>query len=108
MLRKIIYSLALLAIAGSAAFYFINGRDRASLSVSTAANPPEMKTSTSMIAAPGRVEAVSEEIKVGAEITGKLSAVLVEEGQRVQKGQMVATLENNEYRAQIASAEARL
>lgn len=107
MMRKIIYSLALLAVIGSAALYFINGRDRASLSIWTAANPPE-KASTQMIAAPGRVEPISEEIRVGAEITGKLSAVLVEEGQRVQKGQMVATLENGEYRAQVASAEAHL
>ena len=41
---------------------------------------------TSVIAAPGRVEAVSEEIRVSSELTGRLKTVNVEEGDRVQCG----------------------
>ena len=61
-----------------------------------------------LIEAPGRVEPASEEIKVGAEVSGKLRAVLVEEGDRVARGQVLATLENSDYKARLAAAEAQL
>jgi HlyD family secretion protein len=59
-----------------------------------------------LIAAPGRVEPVSEEINVSAEISGRLRAVLVDEGSQVKRGQLIALLENGDYRARVASAEA--
>lgn len=65
-------------------------------------------TKGNLIAAPGRVEPASEEIKVGAEVSGKLHSVLVEEGDRVARGQVIATLENSDYKARLASAEASL
>jgi len=58
------------------------------------------------IAGPGRVEPVSEDIKVGSELSGKLKQVMVEEGDRVHRGQVVAELENADYRAAIGSAQA--
>lgn len=58
------------------------------------------------MAAPGLVEPLSEEIKVGSEMAGKVSAMLVEEGDRVRRGQVVAVLENDDYRARLASAGA--
>jgi HlyD family secretion protein len=61
-----------------------------------------------LIEAQGRVEPASEEIKVGAEVGGKLRAVSVEEGDRVARGQVLATLENSDYKARLASAEAQL
>ncbi|MBI1738794.1 MAG: efflux RND transporter periplasmic adaptor subunit [Acidobacteria bacterium] len=61
-----------------------------------------------VIAAPGRVEPISEEVRVGAEISGKLRDVSVEEGDRVVAGQVLAVLENDEYRARVALAEAQL
>lgn len=66
------------------------------------------KSSATVIAAPGRVEPISEEIKINAEISGRLRAVLVEEGQSVQRGQTVALLEDSDYRARLVSAEAVL
>ncbi len=63
---------------------------------------------SSLVAAPGRVEPISEEIKVSAEIRGKLREVRVEEGDTVKQGQIIAVLENDDYRAQVASSEARL
>jgi multidrug resistance efflux pump len=59
-----------------------------------------------LVAGPGRVEPLSEDIKVGSEVSGKLKSVLVEEGDRVRRGQVLAVLENGDYRAQVASAEA--
>jgi len=63
---------------------------------------------TTLIAAPGRVEAVSEEIRVSSELSGRLKKVNVEEGDRVQRGQVLAELENDDYRARVAAAEGQL
>lgn len=61
-----------------------------------------------VIAAPGRVEAVSEEVRVSSELSGRLKTVNVEEGDRVTRGQVLAELENADYRARVANAEAEL
>jgi HlyD family secretion protein len=63
---------------------------------------------TSLIAAAGRTEPTSEEVKVGPEMAGKLRRVMVDEGDRVRKGQVIAVLENEDYAARIALAEATL
>jgi ABC exporter DevB family membrane fusion protein len=61
-----------------------------------------------LVAAPGRVESFSEEITVGVPINGLLKQVLVKEGDHVTANQVVALLDIDQYRAQIASAEAEL
>jgi ABC exporter DevB family membrane fusion protein len=61
-----------------------------------------------LVSGPGRVEPYSEDIKLGAEMSGRLKSVFVEEGQPVQTGQVLAELVNDDYRAQIASAEAEV
>src|SRR5712692_516556 len=45
-------------------------------------------------AGPGRVEALSEEVRVSAQVGGRLQAVLVEENDRVFFVQVLATIEN--------------
>jgi HlyD family secretion protein len=57
-------------------------------------------------AGPGLVEAVSEEVRVSAQIGGRLEQVLVDEGQRVAAGQVLAIIDNRDYRARVASARA--
>ena len=59
-----------------------------------------------LVAGPGRVEPLSEDIQLGSELSGKLKSVNVEEGDRVRKGQVLAILENSDYRAELLSAEA--
>src|SRR5215472_7539898 len=54
------------------------------------ASTAAVKTSladSSLIAAPGRVEAVSEEVRVSSELSGRLKLVNVQEGDRVRQGQ---------------------
>ncbi len=46
-----------------------------------------------LIVGPGRVEPISEEIAVSGEVPGRLRAVLVDEGDRVTKGQVLAEVE---------------
>jgi HlyD family secretion protein len=60
------------------------------------------------IVGPGRVEPISEEIAVSGEVPGRLRAVLVDEGDRVTKGQVLAEVEPAEYRARLAAARATL
>src|SRR5260370_19097556 len=73
-----------------------------------ASAPSARSVSSTLITAPGRVEAVSEEIRVSSQLSGRLRAVRVEEGDRVQRGQVLAEIENDDYRARVAAAEAEL
>ena len=59
-------------------------------------------------AGPGRVEALSEEVRVSAQVGGRLQGVLVDENDRVTTGQLLATIGNADYRARVSSAEATL
>ncbi len=61
-----------------------------------------------LIAGPGRVEPASEDIKIGSELSGRLKTVNVEEGDVIQRGQVLAELENADYRAQVESARANV
>ena len=75
---------------------------------------PDAKAATSSIvpqeahytSGPGAVEPVSEDIKVGSELSGKLRSVFVEEGDRVHAGQVVAVLVNADLEAQIQTSAA--
>jgi HlyD family secretion protein len=75
-----------------------------------AASPPEPQGTVTpeLVAGPGRVEPVSEEVNLGADVSGRLQEVLVEEGDRVTRGQIVAVFDNADYQARVALAEAEL
>jgi RND family efflux transporter MFP subunit len=61
------------------------------------------------VAAEGRVVTYpGAEVKVAAERPGRLVAVLVEEGQAVRKGDLLAEIESEELRAALAEAHARV
>ena len=47
-------------------------------------------------------------VKIGARATGTIDTMLVKVGDRVEKGQLVATIDDRELRAQQAEAEAQL
>ncbi len=96
--------------AGLAAAMFLLGRTKASPQEdgrASRAQRPDLDGGK-IVAGPGRVEPLSEDIKVGSEINGKLKSVLVEEGDHVRRGQVLAILQNADYQAQVASAEADL
>jgi len=68
----------------------------------------DRKNQEGAVAAAGRVEPLSEEIKVGSEIPGRLREVRVEEGARIQRGQILAVLDNSDYQARVEEARAEL
>lgn len=60
------------------------------------------------IAARGRVEGVSEEIKVTSKLAGRLKEVRAQEGDHLKQGDVVAVLENEDLLAAVHAAEAQL
>ena len=79
-----------------------------SASAVQAASSAQPSSQPRLIAGPGRVEPVSEDIKLGSELSGKLKSVNVEEGDHIYRGQVLAILQNDDYRAQVLSAEAEV
>lgn len=61
-----------------------------------------------VLAAPGRIEGASEMIEVGAGIDGVLAAVLVKEGQRVKRGQVLALIDCQDIASQAEAARAEV
>lgn len=112
--RMIIFAAGILAVGGTA--LALVAHEKASRSVALAHAPAAFaNVNSNLVAAPGRVEPVTEDIRLGSELNGKLKQVLVEEGDHVRKGQLLAVLVNDDYRAgvesytaQVASKEADL
>jgi HlyD family secretion protein len=96
----------LFLIAAVAAALFVLRRNPDQTTIHSASLPAEAKAEA--IVAPGRVEPASEEVKVSSQVPGKLSSAPLEEGDRVRRGQVIAAIANEDYRARLASAEARL
>lgn len=102
--RWVVFSVALM-VAGGAGTFLAGASDVLPAPAATAA----MATVDGVLAAaPGRVEPLSEEVEVAAEIGGKLKAVLVRTGDVLQTGAVVAELENDAARAKVAVARAQL
>src|SRR5580693_35538 len=96
----------LFLIAAVAAALFVLRRNPDQTTIHSASLPAEAKAEA--IVAPGRVEPASDEVKVSSQVPGKLSSAPLEEGDRVRRGQVIAAIANQDYRARLASAEARL
>lgn len=58
------------------------------------------------VAAPGRIEGRSETIELGASVDGVLAAVLVEEGEHVRAGQLLATVQCDDLQHESRSRRA--
>jgi HlyD family secretion protein len=54
------------------------------------------------------VEPYSEDIKIGSELSGRLKSVNVEEGDAIHRGEVLAELENADYRAEVESSRANV
>ncbi|HEX3646070.1 MAG TPA: HlyD family efflux transporter periplasmic adaptor subunit [Vicinamibacterales bacterium] len=104
MKRTTVFIGAAVIIIAGINFGIVSAR-RASPSAKAA---PASDRGAIVAAGPGRVEALSEEVRVSAQVGGRLQAVLVEENDHVTAGQVLATIDNADYRARVASAEATL
>jgi ABC exporter DevB family membrane fusion protein len=84
----------------------VSVRSRAASNAKAVAAKPF--TEPFLVAGPGRVEPLSENIQIGSELSGKIKSVNVEEGDTVRRGQVLAVLQNDDYRAEVLSAEAQV
>ncbi len=100
--KLLLIVVVLVVLTTSVTLIFAGGRSTTSAVPATPSNQPVL------VAGPGRVEPSSEDIKLGSELSGKLKSVNVEEGDTIHRGQVLAELENADYRAQVASAQAEV
>ena len=103
-LHVVLFALA----AGGLLVWSRSASSGAVTSPSTPAGQAVLSNAPALVAAPGRVEPISEEIDVAAELPGRVREMLVDEGDRVQAGQVIARLEASEYEARVSSARASL
>lgn len=94
-------------IAALLAWYALSRDGAPAVAVATVRAMSDMSQSGSVLDASGYVTA-RRQATVSAKITGKVSEVLIEEGMQVAAGQVLATLEDNEARAQVELARAQL
>ncbi|UPG95079.1 efflux RND transporter periplasmic adaptor subunit [Luteibacter aegosomatissinici] len=97
--------LVLLAAIGAGAWAFL-GRRPVDVQTATAVAPASASEAGAVLQATGYVTA-RRQATVSAQITGTLTEVLIEEGDRVAKGQVLARLEDNALRASLQSAQAQ-
>ena len=104
-LAALIVLLCLLAAALSA--YLLLRAPRFTVEAAIAAAPSGGSSSAAVLQATGYVTA-RREATVSAQITGALTAVLIEEGEHVSAGQVLARLDDSAQRASLAQAQAQL
>ena len=99
----VVLVLAAIAVTG----YYLLGGQRFDVQAATAAAPSGANGETSVLQATGYVTA-RRAATVSTQITGTVTDVLIEEGDHVSAGQVLAHLNSTAQRAQLAQAEAQL
>ena len=107
--RPLWITLGLLAVlvAAGAGWYALSGPSALPVKTAVAQAMPSNGASASVLDATGYVTA-RRAATVSAQITGTLTEVLIEEGDRVKEGQVIARLDDTAQRAQLAQAQAQL
>jgi RND family efflux transporter MFP subunit len=96
--------LVLLALAGAGAWLLL-GKRAIEVQTAQAVAPTAQTNAGAVLQATGYITA-RRQATVSAQITGTLTEVLIEEGDHVTKGQILARLEDNGYRATLDAAKA--
>jgi len=97
--------LLLLSAGAGAALFGLRGRPVA-VELATAAAPASGTGNAAILQATGYVTA-RRQATVSAQITGTLTQALIEEGQRVQSGQVLARLDDTSQRASLEQSQAQ-
>src|SRR5580692_1165500 len=96
-----------IALVGAAVAYFVLRGPRFEVEAATAAPPAASAGPTAILQATGYVTA-RRQATVSAQITGALTQVLIEEGERVSAGQVLAKLDDTAQRAALAQSVAQV
>jgi RND family efflux transporter MFP subunit len=97
--------VVLLLLLGGAAWLFL-GQRAVTVQTATAVAPSAGSETGAVLQATGYVTA-RRQATVSAQITGTLTAVLIEEGDHVTRGQVLARLDDSGYKAQLEAAKAQ-
>jgi RND family efflux transporter MFP subunit len=103
----IVLAIVVLLVAVGAGAWMVLGQPRFDVETATAMAPSAGGGDTAVLQATGYVTA-RRQATVSAQITGTLTQVLIEEGDHVAEGQVLATLEDTAQRAALAQAQAQL
>lgn len=101
--------ILLLLVGGVGAWWWLKSQRAVDVEAATAAAPSAAaaNTPTAVLQATGYVTA-RRQATVSAQITGTLTEVLIEEGERVEAGQVLARLEDTAQQARLAEATAQV
>ncbi|HEU4670145.1 MAG TPA: efflux RND transporter periplasmic adaptor subunit, partial [Dyella sp.] len=103
--RIIWIAVAVLLLLAAAGGLFLWHQRPLQVQLDTAVAPSAAEASGAVLQATGYVTA-RRQATVSAQITGTLTEVLIEEGDHVSKGQVLARLEDSAYRANLDAAQA--
>ncbi len=105
--RAIGVAIAVVALVAAGVGYFMLRGHRFEVEAATAAPPATAAGPTAILQATGYVTA-RRQATVSAQITGALTEVLIEEGERVTAGQVLARLDDTAQRAALAQSAAQV
>lgn len=99
---------AAVVLVAALAWWALAGGSKATVvSTATAIDASKLSTQASVLDATGYITA-RRLATVSAKVTGKVREVLIEEGMRVEEGQVLATLDDTDANAQLALSQAQL
>ncbi len=103
--KTLFIALGALIVTGGAAAMVINGGDEELLEVQTAT--VNLETIVQKVNATGRIQPKTQ-IRISADVSAKIIALHVEEGQFVQEGELLVELDRERFEAAVESAEANV
>ncbi|MBI3349429.1 MAG: efflux RND transporter periplasmic adaptor subunit [Burkholderiales bacterium] len=103
----LVAGLVVLALLGAGAWWWLAGSKPVAVQTTTARANGQGASADAVLQATGYVTA-RRMATVSAQMTGTLTEVLIDEGVRVKKGQVLARLDDTGLRAGLAAAEAQL
>ena len=103
----LVAALVVLALLGGAAWWWLAGSKPVVVQTATARANGQGASADAVLQATGYVTA-RRMATVSAQMTGTLTEVLIDEGVRVKKGQVLARLDDTGLRAGLAAAQAQL
>jgi RND family efflux transporter MFP subunit len=103
----LLVGLALLALGGAVAWWFLAGHKPIAVQTVTVRANGQGASADAVLQATGYVTA-RRSATVSAQITGTLTEVLIDEGFKVKKGQVLARLEDSALKAGLAAADAQV
>jgi len=101
----IVGMVVLVLAAGGGVAWWLLGDKALPVQTAQATAPTAQSGAGSVLQATGYITA-RRQATVSAQITGTLTEVLIEEGDRVKKGQILARLDDNGYRASLEATKA--